>query len=208
MKAKYILFALLLYGGSCFSQFFVNENNSMFSDIKAHRVGDVLTVYIMESANASRESDQSNSDRTDVGSSAGVTGNLTGFLPVFGSSAAVTSSQSGSEGTRQNDRLTGKISAVITGTTENGLYEIEGQRLLEVNGEKNIMQISGLVRSRDIEENNVVYSYKIANASIVYSKGDEDGNVEKKRPGRVRRIIAWTVSGLLITYGIIGTGAL
>ncbi len=190
------------------AQFFIGENTSIFSDVKAHGIGDVLTVYVMESANATRESQMDNSSKTDAGASSGISGNLTGFLPVFGASTNIASSQAGSEGTKQNDKLTGKISAVITGVRENGLFEIEGQRLLEVNGEKNIMRITGLVRSRDIEDDNVVYSYKIANASIQYSKGDENNQIEKHRPGFAKRITAWSIIGVSVLLGIFTTGAL
>ncbi|MCK5520784.1 MAG: flagellar basal body L-ring protein FlgH [Candidatus Marinimicrobia bacterium] len=204
---KKIIFSLLIIFTFSKAQFFISENNSIFSDIKAHNIGDVLTVYVMENANASRETEMDNTHRSDAGTSSGITGSLTGFLPVFGASAAITSQQKGSEGTKQNDRLNGKISAIIVGATENGLYEIEGKRIIEVNGEKNIMEVTGMVRSRDIEENNIVYSYKIANASIKYSKGNKKGEMATSRPGKGKRILIWTISGLMTATAFFLSGA-
>ncbi|MCK5684165.1 flagellar basal body L-ring protein FlgH [bacterium] len=205
---KKIIFILIVFYDLAAAQFFITENRSLFSDIKAHTIGDVVTVYIMENANATRETKMNNDSRTDAGTSSGITGSLTGFLPVFGASAALSAAQTGSEGTRQNDRLSGKISAVIIGKTENGLYEIDGKRIMEINGEKNIMEISGLVRSRDIEENNIIYSYKIANASIRYSKGDKMDEITASRPGRFNRIATWSMGGLLTILAFVASGAI
>ena len=206
---KFIKFSLLilivqpfLYG-----QFFDLGANSLFSDIKAHSIGDVLTVYIMESANASQQSKKDESQKTENSASGTITGSLTGFLPVFGANAGLGNSHSGSKETKQNDRLTGKISAVIIDKLDNGLLEIEGERLVEVNGERNMMTINGLVRSRDIEDNNIVYSYKIANAKIVYKKS-EDSRLDKLKPGTIQKVSTWVLSGIMITMAIFGSGAI
>ena len=54
--------------------------------------------------------------------------------------------------------------------TDAGLFRIEGERTIEVNGEENIMKLEGLVRPRDIRTDNTIYSYNIASAKIVYRK--------------------------------------
>ena len=136
-----------------------------------------------------------------------ITGSLTGFLPVFGANAGLGNSQSGSKGTKQNDRLTGKISAVIINKLDNGLLEIEGERIVEVNGEKNVMTVSGLVRSKDILDENIIYSYKIANAQIVY-KRDGDSRTDKLKPGTIQKVSSWVLGGLMVTMAIFGSGAI
>ena len=53
-----------------------------------------------------------------------------------------------------------------------GILRIEGQKIISVNSEEQVMVISGLVRPRDINSANEVDSSKIANMRIdYYGKG-------------------------------------
>mgnify|MGYP006277891755 CR=1 FL=1 len=178
------------------------RNNSLFSDIKAHNTGDVITVLIMEQANASRESQVESSSESDLSMSGSAEGNLTSFLPLFGSSSKIDNNYDGEEGTEQSDRLTGKLSATIIEEPGEGLYKIKGERILEVNGEENILQLEGLVRDRDIHTNNTVYSYNVANAKIVYRKGGLKNRFFQ--PGTFQKILTWGLGGGLIVLGVIG----
>jgi len=144
---------------------------SLYSDIKAHQVGDILSVLVMESANASRESSRSNNSQNKMDVQAKANGNVASFLPLFGSNASLGTSYNGKDGTAQKDKLTGRMTVRIMEITPQGMYRIEGERNLDVNGEENTMEISGFVRPRDISTTNTIYSYNIANAEITYKKG-------------------------------------
>jgi flagellar L-ring protein precursor FlgH len=50
----------------------------------------------------------------------------------------------------------------------NGNYFISGRRELLINGEKQIMQISGVIRPIDIDPDNMILSTQIADAKILY----------------------------------------
>jgi len=145
--------------------------NSLYSDIKAHQVGDVLSVIVVEGANASRESSRNNSSQNKMDMQAKASGNVASFLPLFGSKASLGSSYDGKDGTTQKDKLTGRMTVRIMEITPEGMYRIEGERSLDVNGEENTMEINGFVRPRDISTTNTIYSYNIANAEITYKKG-------------------------------------
>ena len=68
--------------------------------------------------------------------------------------------------------LTARISAVVVEVLPSGLLRIEGEKILAVNNEEQIMGISGLVRQRDINSNNEVNAAQIAQARIdFYGKG-------------------------------------
>ena len=150
---------------------------SIYSDIKAHNVGDLITVHIIESSNASRESKVRSSSSTDMSMDGSVAGTLTDYLPLFGAASKISNILDGSEGTEQKDQLTGRISVTIMEETENGMFFIKGKRILEVNGEMNTIQLEGYVRERDISTDNTLISYNIANAEIIYSKGGTLDNV-------------------------------
>ncbi len=176
---------------------------SLYADVKAHLVGDIITVLIVETSNASRESKVNSSSKSDMAIDGGVTGSLTSFLPLFGAASNIENSQGGTEGTEQKDRLTGKISATITEETENGMFRIQGERIVSVNGEKNTIEIDGLVRDRDITAENTVYSYNVANANIVYRKG---GSVQKYiKPQMVQKWATWAVGLGLVGIAFAGS---
>ena len=175
---------------------------SIYSDIKAHNVGDLITVHIIESSNASRESKVNSSSSTDMSMDGSVAGTLTDYLPLFGASGKISNILDGSEGTEQKDQLTGRISVTIMEETENGMFFIKGKRILEVNGEMNTIQLEGYIRERDISTDNTVFSYNIANAEIIYSKGGTLENVVN--PRKVQKWLTWGVGLGLVGLAFIG----
>jgi len=205
MRQIFLLISIIiLICHNLMGQFFYSENQSIYSDIKAHNVGDIITVLIVESANASRESEINKSSGSNVAAEGDIKGNLTKYLPIFGASSALSSSHSGSEDTKQNDRLTGKITATIIEKDDNGMLKIRGSRILEINGETNLMEVEGLIRLRDINTDNTVYSYNIADAKIIYKKSGLVNKIAK--PGSIQRWTTWLIGvGLLAlsVYGVV-----
>jgi flagellar L-ring protein precursor FlgH len=74
--------------------------------------------------------------------------------------------------------------------------------MLEVNGEKNLMKVKGLVRPKDILTDNTVYSYNIANAEIAYKQG----NLHKRflKPGLLQKTITLGIGAGLLGLAYIG----
>ena len=178
------------------------STTSIYSDIKAHRVGDLITVHIIESSNALRESKVNSSSATDMSMDGSVAGSLTDYLPLFGASSKISNTSDGSEGTEQKDQLTGRISATIIEENENGMFYIKGKRILEVNGEMNTIKLDGFIRERDISTNNTVFSYNIANANIIYSKGGTLENIVN--PNKVQKWLTWGVGLGLLGLAFVG----
>ena len=175
---------------------------SFYSDIKAHNVGDLITVHIIESSNASRESKVNSSSSTDMSMDGSVAGSLTDYLPLFGAASKISNILDGSEGTEQKDQLTGRISATIMEKTENGMFFIKGKRIIEVNGEMNTIKLEGYIRERDISTDNTVFSYNIANAEIIYRKGGTLENVVN--PRKVQKWLTWGIGLGLVGLAFIG----
>ena len=175
---------------------------SIYSDIKAHNVGDLITVHIIESSNASRESKVKSSSSTDMSMDGSVAGTLTDYLPLFGAATKISNILDGSEGTEQKDQLTGRISVTIMEETENGMFFIKGERIVEVNGEMNTIKLEGYIRERDISTENTVFSYNIANAEIIYRKGGTLENVIN--PRKVQNWLTWGMGLGLVGLAFIG----
>jgi flagellar L-ring protein precursor FlgH len=175
---------------------YAQDSGSLFSDFKAAQVGDVLSVIIVEHANASRESKSKSDSQSETKIGAQSSGNIVDFLPVFGGKGELGSSYTGSDGTEQKERLTGRITVTIIEKSSNGLFKIKGERTLNVNGEENLMRLEGFVRAKDITGENTVYSYNIAGAEITYRKSGLTNSFLK--PGTMSSLFTWMIGGLMV----------
>lgn len=70
--------------------------------------------------------------------------------------------------TGRTDTLKAQISAMVVEVLPGGLLRIEGERIISMNNEEQIMVISGLARTRDLNSENQIDSAKIANLRIDY----------------------------------------
>lgn len=163
--------------------------HSLYTDHRAMKVDDILTVMIYESAKAGSESATSTSKKNGVGVD-GIEGSgALSFLPSFGASASNKIDYDGKGGTSREGSLVARISARVDKVLDNGNLVIIGSKTVEINNEKEVIKISGVVRPQDIESNNIIYSHNVADAQITYSgKGSaSDG----RRPGLIARILNW-----------------
>lgn len=176
---------------------------SLYADQKARDVGDMVTILVMETANAKRSS-QTQSEQDNAVTAAGtITGNLLQFLPVFGLKSDLKSASTMREGTSQKDILTGRIAAVIVELTDTGLFQISGSKVINVNGEKNLMTIRGTIRPRDVRSDNTVFSYNVSDSRIYYSKAGLAGRTFKR--GSFQRMANLIMGGAgLMIIGYVG----
>src|SRR6056300_243774 len=65
----------------------LNAQYSLFSDVKAKKVGDIITVVLQESSQGSSTTDNRNVSTNSLNASGGLTGNFLPFEPLFGSDA-------------------------------------------------------------------------------------------------------------------------
>lgn len=174
---------------------------SLYADHKARGTGDVVTILVMETSNASHSSQVQKFDDNSVNAQGDVQGNLLQFLPVFGLQSNLKTDSNSREGTAQKDLLTGRITAVITEVTDNGMYKITGTKVINVNGERNLMTVKGTIRPRDIRSDNTVLSYNIADSRLYYSKAGVTGKlVQRGTFSRLANIIMGGAGLAIIGY--------
>jgi len=161
---------------------------SLFSDKRAYRVNDVLTILLME---YTQGTNQANTD-SDVEHNLQLKGGSSGwldFIPGLGLDAGVNSEQRSQGSTTRQGTLRGKMSARIIELLSNGDLKIEGRRMVEINGEEQITVLTGIVRPSDVLADNTVYSFLIADASISYrGRGLVD---DAAKPGILSRFVNW-----------------
>jgi len=180
---KYAVTAIITLSYSVYS----GQVNNLFSDHRAMRVDDILTVLIVESAKAGSESKTSTSKQNSMNlTGSGGTGAL-GIIPSFGVSGGNKVDYDGMGGTSREGNLVATISARVVKVVDNGILAIEGSKVVEINEEKEIIKLTGLVRPQDIQKNNIIYSSSIADAQITYTgKGAASTG---KRPGLLARFL-------------------
>jgi len=166
------------------------RSSSLYSDFKAYKVGDVLSVIIAESNSASKNTQTSTKkqNKTNTKGSA-TTGALDGLFPGVGGSMDVANQFDGQGATVRNGKLDSRITVKVVDVLPDNNLIIEGTKTLELNEDIEVVTISGIVQPEYIRADNSIYSYQIANAKITY-KGK--GSVSQgHRPGILTRIINW-----------------
>lgn len=174
--------------GSLFGQ----GDSPLFSDHKAMHVNDIVTVVISETATSSNKASKALTEADTLGLNGGLfssTGqnsavnsavNKLNGVANIGFSAGSSSDYSGSGSSTKNATFTTTVSARIVKVMANGNYFITGRREIMVDEQKQVMQLSGVIRPYDIDQNNQINSSKISDAKILYAnEGDIDRSVNQ-----------------------------
>jgi len=162
---------------------FNGDTVSLTSDSRAFRVGDVVTVLLQETTQASKKAGTSFSK----GSTASVSPvNLLG--KTFGRTGINISgdrSFTGDATSTQQNALSGAITVLVQEVLPNGLLRVAGEKRLQLNQGEEYLRIKGYLRAADIDNENQVSSLRVANARIAYS--GQGSLAEANTPGWLTR---------------------
>jgi flagellar L-ring protein precursor FlgH len=161
----------------------------LFTDVKARRAGDLVTILVTETSSSNRaaETKVSKDDKNEAD-----------FRNLFG----IHTNRAGRERGRFNfsgknefdgkgtitrsDRVTAQIVARVVKVLENGTLLVEGRRAIAVNDETQLLTVSGLIRPEDITPDNTVPSTALADVEIgLVGKGII---ADKQSPGLLNRV--------------------
>lgn len=145
---------------------------NLFEDLRAGRVGDILTVRLVEQTNATKSSNTSTAKSTEATLANPVAmGRLMTYKgdPIFGGSLSGDHSFDGTGTSSQSNSLVGDITVTVVERFPNGNLRIRGEKWVNLNQGREFIRLSGIIRPYDIEPDNSVLSAKIANAHITYS---------------------------------------
>jgi flagellar L-ring protein precursor FlgH len=189
--------------GSVFSQ---NQPTFLFDDTRARRIGDILTVNIIDTSKsdlkAETKNDRTSSNQLGVSNYFGnkeFAGNLSGQLggPTFGMKGlvgadnmvgATTNQKFQSKGeTKRESTVTASIGCRIVNILPGGVMQLEGARQTRVNNENQIIVVKGLVRPIDVGPGNTVPSTQLADCQIeYYGEGDL---ADRQKSGWLARLL-------------------
>lgn len=173
-----------------------NNSGSPFRDIKAARVGDIITITVSEVSNATKTA-ATTTARTKkydglfnaAGMSAGSTGtaNPVGVVKFGPYEGKFGSSFEGSGSTNRTDSMSAYMTATVVDVLPNGNLIIRGSRWTKTNDEMQQTILEGVVRPNDITRNNTVLSQNIADAKIfVVGKGPV---AQHQKPGWFLQVV-------------------
>jgi flagellar L-ring protein precursor FlgH len=144
---------------------------SWTSDRLPLRVGDLLTIVVDENTVAAeRQSNVANNTRSQ--------GASLDALPApedlrnIGIGYDARSNQTGR--VERAGSLVSVLSVRVTAIEPNGIARIEGQKIVVVDGRRQEVLLTGVVRSEDVSASNAILSSRIADAEITY-KGKKLG---------------------------------
>tara|TARA_R110000772_G_scaffold27658_18_gene70300 strand:+ start:3835 stop:4527 length:693 start_codon:yes stop_codon:yes gene_type:complete len=146
--------------------------NSLYSDVKARRVGDIITVNLQENTRATKSAGTSTSkdSQVDVNPIIGLGGNA---LNIGSQSVQLgvgaTNEFSGDASANQSNNLSGNISVTVMKVFANQNLLVRGEKWLTLNNGNEYIRLTGVVRPADVSPTNEIDSTKIANARIQYS---------------------------------------
>lgn len=175
-----------------------NQGKSpLFSDRKAMSVNDLVTVVIRENASATSSSQKSTNrnsnmdlggvtfgyrgDNGDIdGNVLDLMGNANKFMGI-GANLASSDDFTGQGSQQKQATFTTTVSARVIKILNNGNYFIDGSREILIDGQKQNIRVSGVIRPEDISSTNSIDSQYIADAKILYeTQGDLRRTTEKR----------------------------
>lgn len=168
------------------------EGTSLFADKKDLQVGDIIQVNIDENltSNTNNKRELSNDRSSSLGGGllAGTGTNTlggvaSGVANTFNSNLGVdfstqsTNSDSGEVKTSFAESFSTSISAIIQQTYQNGNYYIKGSKELLIDGQKQVIIVTGVIRPYDISSENSISSNQIANLKLMYDKEGTEADI-------------------------------
>ena len=156
-----------------------NTFTPLYSDQKAWRIGDNVTLVIVESSSASTSADNSADSKLNLNPSLKVGG----FDESVTASANNSSDNSGATGRKAT--FAAQVTATVEKIDDQGRLFVKADQQILINDEKQKIYLDGWLRRKDISSNNVALSTRLSDAHIEY---DGYGEVSSStKPGIIKR---------------------
>lgn len=157
--------------GSLFNSRSSTQVNGLYSDIRARNLGDIITVQLQESTQASKSASTGLSRNSNVNLP---TPNVLGRDLTFRDYSLSANLQgdtsfSGDAQADQSNSLSGEITVTVIRVLPNGNLIVRGEKWLTLNNGQEYVRLTGIIRPQDVRSDNTIWSNRVANARIEYS---------------------------------------
>lgn len=158
-----IFFVLVMKDGHSESLYDAAKYQSLVSDNIAFKVGDTVTVVIVESAKAESRAGTGSEKNTSI--NAQVNDSVSSHKAGLGIGAAT----SGDAVTSRVGFLSAKLTVRVIEVTDSNLLKVQGEQSIIINGEEQKIMVSGAIRRQDIDNNNTILSNRLTEAKIEFA---------------------------------------
>jgi flagellar L-ring protein precursor FlgH len=146
---------------------------ALYEGTRARRVGDPLTIVLVERTAASKSASSGLDSAGGFGLTPPTTGPLSSLLKPSDVGASGKRNFKGTGSADQANSLSGEVTVTVAQVLPNGTMLVQGQKRVTLNRGDEFVSIKGLVRTADISADNRVPSTRVADAQIAYTgKGD------------------------------------
>jgi flagellar L-ring protein precursor FlgH len=137
-------------------------------DLRAGQVDDLVTILVTERASAVSSGTTKTSRQSSANASVSALGGITKATGPLANLAGVSSGATldGQGTTSRETVLSTTLSARITHVLPNGYLVVEGAKDVQVNSERQIVTVRGVVRPFDVSSGNMVASDRIAQLEV------------------------------------------
>jgi flagellar L-ring protein precursor FlgH len=162
----------------------------LFEDQTAKRIGDVLTITLLERTQAKKADDLKT--KKDTNMSVTAPSMYTLGAQMLGGQDINASIQANREFTGegqadQSNSLSGNISVTVIDVLPNGNLSVRGEKRVTLNQGDEFIRLSGIVRPVDINAGNIITSDKVADVTIMYV--GEGAMADASKMGWLARIL-------------------
>jgi flagellar L-ring protein precursor FlgH len=162
---------------------FSADTVSLTSDARAFRVGDVVTVLLQETTQASKKAGTSFSKGSSV--AVDPLSLLGKTYPKTAIGINANRNFQGDATSTQQNALSGAVTVLVQEVLPNGLLRVAGEKRLQLNQGEEFLRLAGYLRAADIDNDNQVSSLRVANARIAFS--GQGSLAEANTPGWLTR---------------------
>lgn len=155
---------------------------ALTADQKAYRVGDALTVQVIETSSSQTSADTRTRRNNDVGA-----GLSRAHQPATRIGLNTQGDFDGGGSTERSNRLLATLTVTVREVLPNGDLRVAGSQSLTLNDEEQQVELQGRVRVKDISDANVVLSTRLADVRIRYAGEGELS--ERQKPSWWRRLL-------------------
>lgn len=158
-----------------------DKYRALTADKRAFRVGDTITILILEQSSAESQADTGRSRDLQISGDAFDSENS------VEAGASLDSRTRGNAVTRRRGTLRGRITATVVALNGMDHLVVQGQQGLVINGEEQSISVEGTLRTEDIDSDNTVLSNRLTNARIEFTG---EGIVsDAQKPGLITRFL-------------------
>jgi flagellar L-ring protein FlgH len=169
------------------------QSRPMYSDKRASKVGDIVTILVQETTTAKKDNSTTTGKQSSIDASIATflySPTASTFLTKNGTMPAVKldgkSDFTGGGTINNSQTIIASVAVRVIDVLPNGNLVIEGTRESAFSSEQQTIILRGTIRAEDISANNTVFSFNVSDATIKFiSKGTIS---DSQRKGWFQRI--------------------